>query len=432
MSRKSTKRPAAIVAILLVLQDLPASAQITNNFGDWQATFSGHARTMYESYHGLDFGLGPLDDDDWLHQRIQLGGTLSHGEELKLGAELTWGHMWGKESPLAPPDEDEPDILQAYAEILLPTASDDLRLKAGRQTLYYGSGRLLAAREGANQRLSHDALLLSWQPDKDRRVDAFIASPVRINPGTFDNISEPGDLRLWSLYSVMPLPRTEDIHFDLYYIGLRDDDSIFAPGGGHETRHTIGTRLWSKDGPEILNTEFIAQFGEAGGRDILAGAASLGIGYEFEDLPWHISPQLRADAISGGDEGGTIHTFHPLFQANNYFNEGGFLSPSNLFNLNPLVTLKPEDGLTFTLGVNFQWLASTQDAIYGPPLQKLGTPVPGGNRYLGTAFNASVEWEFAEGTSLFLGYTHHDAGKALTDIGGEDVEYLQGSFRWEF
>lgn len=396
----------------------------------WRATFEGHARTMYESYHGLDFGFGPVDDDDWVHQRLQVMGTLERGEALKLAAELTWGRMWGKESPLAPPDQDDPDLLQMYGEVLLPVPVENLRLRAGRQTLYYGSGRLLASREGANQRLAHDALLLSWQDGEDRRVDVFIASPVEVKPDAFDNVSKPGDVRFWSLYSVMPWTRGNFI--DLYYIGLRDEDSIFAENCGHETRHTVGTRIWRKEDPIILNTELIGQFGRAADRDILAGAASLGIGYAFTQLPWKPSPQLRADAISGGDDGDTLHTFHPLFQANNYFNEGGFLSPSNLFNVNPLLTLKPREEITVSLGVNFQWLASTRDAIYGPPLQRLATPKAGGDRYLGTAFNASVEWQVAESISLSLGYTHHDAGKALIEAGGEDVNYLQAAFRREF
>ena len=389
---------------------------------------------MYESYHGLDFGFGPVDEDDWVHQRIQVLGTLEHGEELKLTAELTWGRMWGKESPLSPPDQDDPDFLQMHVETRLPfpVLGENLILRAGRQTLYYGSGRLLASREGANQRLAHDALLLSWQGEDERRIDAFIASPVAVHPDAFDNRPEPGDLRFWSIYSVAPLPFGEGNSVDLYYIGLRDDDSIFAQAGGHETRHTIGTRLWRKEEPLILNTEFIGQFGSAADRDILAGAASLGLGYIFTSLPWRPAPQLRADAISGGEDGGTIHTFHPLFQANNYFNEGGFLSPSNLYNLNPLLTLEPREGLRITLGVNFQWLASTRDAIYGPPLQPLAMPERGGSRYLGTAFDASVEWEVRDLTTLFVGYTHHDAGRALTGVGGEDVDYLQASFRKEF
>ena len=176
----------------------------------------------------------------------------------------------------------------------------------------------------------------------------------------------------------------------------------------------------------------VRQFGEADGHAILAGAASLGIGYAFEDFCWKPSLILRADAISGGDGEGTVHTFNPLFQANNYFNEGGFISPSNLYNLNPLLVLKPRDNLTVNLGVNFQWRFDAEDSVYGAPLQVLGGPAPDGQTYLGTALNLSVEWNPFPATTLFLGYTHHDAGPSLTSIGGTDVDYLQLSVRQEF
>lgn len=407
---------------------LPAICDAEADEAGWSV--EGHMRTMYESYHGLDLGLGPVDNDDWVHQRVQAMFAWSPDSSFKLAAELTWGHMWGRESPLSPPDEDDVDFLQLFARGKVSLGDDDLVIQAGRQTLYYGSGRLLAAREGANQRLAHDALRLSWQRDEHTRVDAFIASPVAVEPDAFDNVSHPDEVRFWSLYSTMPLACGN--YVDLYYIGLRDEDSIFAEDGGHETRHTIGTRLWRDGGPWILNTELIFQFGNAGGRDILAGAASLGIGYMLTDLPWSPSFQLKADAISGGDDSGTLHTFHPLFQANNYFNEGGFLSPSNLYNINPLVVLRPHEKLELTLGVNFQWRFSPDDAIYGPPLQRLAGPAPDGERYLGTAFNASLDWKVASSTDVFLGYTRHEAGSSLTSVGGTDVNYLQASFRQEF
>lgn len=385
---------------------------------------------MYESYHGLDFGLGPVAVDDWVHQRVQFMSTLRHGDALEVVSELTWGHMWGKESTLAPPDQDDVDILQLHLQGRIPVGADALEFRAGRQTLYYGSGRLLAAREGANQRLVHDAFRLSWLHGNDTRVDAFIASPVQVRADAFDNESEPQRVRFWSLYAVVPLGRG---HFaDLYYIGLRDEDSIFAEDGGEELRHTLGIRNWNKAGPLAYNTELILQFGEAGGREILAGAASLGITYEFTTVLWRPTPQLRADAVSGGNDSGNIHSFHPLFQANNYFNEGGFVAPSNIYNLNPLLALHPHEDVEISLGVNFQWLFSRHDAVYGPPLQPLAQPDPAGGRYIGTAFNASIGWEFLKGISVFFGYTHHHAGSALTGIGGRSANYVQASFRWEF
>lgn len=67
-----------------------------------------------------------------------------------------------------------------------------------------------------------------------------------------------------------------------------------------------------------------------------------------------------------------------------------------------------------------------------PPLQRLADPEPGGSRYLGTAFNASATWQLSGNMECSLGYTHHRAGAALTDIGGTDVNYLQASFRLGF
>src|SRR5688572_5243542 len=92
---------------------------------EWQVGIEGHARTMYESYHGLDFGVGPVDDDDWLHQRVQLMAMLDRGEALRLAAEFTWGRMWGRESALAPPDQDDPDLLQLYVQGKLPLWGGD-------------------------------------------------------------------------------------------------------------------------------------------------------------------------------------------------------------------------------------------------------------------------------------------------------------------
>jgi hypothetical protein len=418
----------------VVHESSPASFPLLS---DWKLSVEGHARTMQETYRGVDFGLGDIDNDAWVHQRGQVMLRADYKSTFALATEFTWGRMWGKENPLAPPDEDKPDFLQLFAEwkhavATASEAEDTLLVRAGRQTLYYGSGRLLSLREGANQRLAHDAFLISLSREQGARVDAFIASPVQIEDGAFDNTSHPDEILFWSMYAVLPSPLGKDHFVDLYYIGLRNEDSIFAEEGGREMRHTVGTRWWSEVEPWVYNTEFILQFGEAGERDILAGAASLGVGYVFRNVPWHPTLALRADLISGGDATGDLHTFHPLFQANNYFNEGGFVSPSNLCNINPLVKLKPHPKVELTLGVNFLWRYSAEDDVYGPPLQRLAGPAPGGERYLGTAYNAAVSWQAASNTELSLGFTHHEAGPSLTSVGGGDEDYFQASVRVEF
>ncbi len=391
--------------------------------------FGGHARTMAESYRNRDFGFAPINDDAWVHHRVQVFGAWEHEEVFKLMAELTWGENQGMRNELAPPDEDQPDLLQLYAQMRFDLENSTLRLRAGRQLLIYGSGRLLAHREGANQRLVHDALRLGWERGA-WRVDSFIASPVRIGPAAFDNASRIDETLLWGLYAVGPSPLGPEHGVDLYYIGLHRDSSPLARGEEDE-RHTIGTRWFGKEGPWSYNHEFILQGGEVAGRDVFAGAVSLGAGYTF-DAPLRPTLGFRGDLISGGQSADRVHTFDPLFQANNYFNEGGFVSPSNLYNLNPRLSLQITRTLTLDCGVNFLWRFDSGDNVYTPPFNTVAGAAPNGERYLGTAYNLAVSWDPHPAFDLSIGFTHHEAGASLSSVGGQSVDYLQIAARIEF
>jgi hypothetical protein len=397
---------------------------------DWQIRLAGHARTMAEAYRNPDFGFARLREDAWIHHRIQTFLAVEHGRDLTLAAELTWGEMQGKTGPLAPVDEDEPDLLQLYAQMRWEVGNADLVLRAGRQVLYYGSGRLLAHREGANQRLSHDALRLSWRQG-GWRVDALVASPVEIAPVAFDNSSHFHQTQLWGLYATGPSPWGPGHEVDVYYLGLHEEDAALNPGQS-ELRHTFGTRWFGSTERWRYNHEFILQTGSSAGREILAGAISLGTARVFKGALFHPVLGFKGDVITGGMGGNESHTFNPLFQANNYFNEGGFVSPSNLWNLNPYLTLELHRTLALTLGVNFLWRYDPDDAVYGPPLNALAGAAPQGERYLGTAYNVAFSWDPHPAWNIAIGYTHHEAGPSLTSVGGKSVDYLQVAARLEF
>jgi hypothetical protein len=399
--------------------------------GDSVLRFGGHERTMIESYRNRDFGFASVQDDTWVHHRIQAFAEWSPVDTFQIKAELTWGEMQGMRDTPAPVDEDHPDILQLYAhDVIMLEDGSELIIRVGRQEIYYGSGRLLAHREGANQRLTHDALRIGWRRD-DWRMDAIIASPVRISPDGFDNRSHFEQTLLWGFYATGPSPWAGGGSFDLYYLGLDRDSSPLAPGE-HDLRHTFGTRRFGKAGPWSHNHEFILQTGKVGDREVIAGAASLGIGYTFEHAPLKPTLGFRGDLISGGQDEELIHTFDPLFQANNYFNEGGFVTPSNLYNLNPRLALDLGHGFSLELGVNFQWRFDSSDGVYAPPFHAIAGAAPHGESYLGTACNASLSWDPHPAFSFSLGFTHHKAGPSLTSVGGQSVDYFQASARLEF
>lgn len=399
-------------------------------------TPSGHARTMVEVYRNPDFGLGGYSRDSWLHQRLQLGLAIDFRDRIEWFTELTWGDLADKEQPAAPPDRDDPDLLQLYLQARQPFGdSHELVVRVGRQVLYYGSGRLIAHREGANQRLTHDAVRLSLRRSDSRwQVDGLLASPVEVKPDAFDNQSHAGDVLLWGVYGVGPAPWSlgGTARADLYYLGLRAEESLLAGARETELRHTVGMRWWDKAEPWTFNHELIFQFGDAAARTIMAGAASLGAGYVWDFTSWKLTLGIKGDAISGGDATGRVHTFNPLFQTNNYFNEGGYVSPSNLYNLNPLVTIEPHRCFSITGGVNFLWRFSGNDFVYGPPFTRVAPPAADGERFLGTATNLSANWTPHPAIELAAGYTHHFAGESLTAVGGRDVDYFQTSFRIRF
>lgn len=391
--------------------------------------FGGHARSMAESYRNRDFGFAPIDNDAWVHHRVQTFVTWEHENVFALRAELTWGENQGMRNALAPPDEDQIDLLQLHAQWHFDLGDSSLVLRGGRQMLYYGSGRLLAHREGANQRLVHDALRISWRHE-GWSVDALVASPVRVGPDAFDNDSYFDENLLWGLYATGPSPFGDSHGIDLYYLGLRRDSSPLARDSD-DLRHTIGTRWFGGAGPWSYNHEFILQGGEVADRDVLAGAVSLGVGYTF-DAPLKPTLGFRGDLISGGQSADSVNTFDPLFQANNYFNEGGFVSPSNLYNLNPRLELQLSRTVSLNLGVNFLWRFDPDDAVYGPPFRTLAGPAPDGQRHLGTACGLALSWKPHPSCAIALSVTHHEAGSSLTSVGGQSVDYAQVAARIEF
>lgn len=397
----------------------------------WRVRLGGHARSMFEAYRNPDFGFGGFGEDAWIHHRIKALVSLENEEYFKFTTELTWGEMDGKDQPLSPVDGDQPDFLQVYAQgrLLLPDKSE-IVLRLGRQMLIYGSGRLLSHREGANQRLAHDALRVSWRRGV-WRVDGLLASPVRIQPGAFDNRSHFDATKLWGVYVTSPSFPGAGHGLDLYYLRLRQEDAPLSPGRT-EIRHTFGTRWFGTADEWNYNHEFILQTGDSGGRDILAGAISVGAGRMFSNFPLKPTLGFKADAVSGGGDQNDVHTFNPLFQANNYFNEGGFVSPSNLWNLNPVLDLQLHRTVSLSLGVNFLWRFDPGDSVYAAPFNAIAGPAPHRERYLGTAYNLSMSWEPHPSLGFSFGLTHHEAGTSITSLGGKSVDYVQVAARLEF
>jgi hypothetical protein len=169
-----------------------------------------------------------------------------------------------------PIDEKKLDLQAAFLELSTAGTHNWIKIRAGRQELEYGSGRLVDVREGPNVRFSFDgfkvmAKINSW------RIDGFARRPDVDKPGFFDNVPNH-EIGFWGVYAPRPLSRTMSL--DVYYLGLNRKHETFQRGTAQEVRHSVGARVSRPIATERSGWDFdyeaLWQFGSFGSAKIRA------------------------------------------------------------------------------------------------------------------------------------------------------------------
>ncbi|MEM1331697.1 MAG: alginate export family protein [Planctomycetota bacterium] len=394
-------------------------------------TLGGSIREQVESYQNREFGFAKGDDDVYLMHRLLLHADLRLRPESRVFVELGNTLIPGRDATLSPVDKNELDITQAFFDLAPQGNEHQFRLRVGRQELPLGTGRLVALRDGPNNRLAFDAARLTIG-DEFWSVDTFVAAPVDLRPGVFDDRFND-ETAFWGLYVTVPSPAEDQGKIDLYYLGIDREDRVFGGATGHETRHSLGARVFGDRLGFDYNIEAVGQFGRLGDSDIRAWTVASDLGFTWEGHPWRPRFGVRAN-ISSGDRGneGSTETFDPLFPNNSYFSEAAVLSPSNLIDINPSLTVRPSDRLEVLAMWDFVRLTSEDDAAYGPPGVRLFDPADSEGRFLGHSLSLKGTSQFDRNSSLTLAYTHFFAGRAVSSAGGDDVDYFALWYEFRF
>lgn len=398
---------------------------------DVYLSLGGEWRERFEATDNPTYGLAGLDHDSVLTQRLMLSGDLHIGDEFRtfvqLGSHLAWGRS-GFE-PLT--DRDKLDLQQAFFDLnLAPTEGSTGTMRIGRQEIFLGSGRYVNAREGPNVRRSFDgarAMLRSQSVN----LDAFWTRPVALEKGVFDDEWSENDA-FWGLYATVPID--PDVKFDLYYYGFEKEFSAYNAGAGDERRHTLGARIWGAKRSFDYDTEALFQFGEFENKDIRAWAISSNIGFTFQDLPLRprIGIKLGAESGDGDPDDGRIETFNPLFPNNGYFSEAAIGAPMNDLDVQPNITLQLADGLNLRFAWDSFWREQTEDAVYGPGLMPIRGTAGGGESYVGYLVTTHLQWQPDRHLELNADYTHFEAGGAIKEAGGKDIDFMMFSAAYRF
>jgi hypothetical protein len=394
----------------------------------------GEARWRWERFDNDVWGAIPDDEDGAWLSRYMLHGDLRLGPHFRAFGQLKSHFVRDKQAPIRAVDDNRLDVHQAFGEFASAWGQDSAwRVRAGRQELHYGSGRLLTLREGPNVRLSFDAATVRFaRPGVS--LDLLAGTPVESDAGTFDDDWLRTERSIWGAYATMQLTGTGPqigTALDVYYLGVRNENAAFFEGVGLELRHTLGARLFGRQGVWDWNIEVIGQFGQftgnATGRegDLLAGAFSFDAGATFH-LPWRTRIGLKSDFISGDKDSGDgdLETFNPLYPRGSYFGDIGLIGPANLLVLMPTWRTHFSSSVFLDLHGAAFWRQSIADGIYGGGGNRVRGPGGSDERFIGNQINALLGWTISRNLYLELNYAHFFAGDFLAETGpSEDVDY---------
>jgi Alginate export len=406
---------------------LPLPSEIVGHL-----SVGGEWRERLEAVDSPDFGIGTSSDEYVLH-RLLLHADLKFGYAVRVFAQLGYHDESDRDGGPAPTDRDAADLQQGFVDASLPLGDGRATLRAGRQEFTLGSSRLVAVRESPNVRRSFDGVRVTWQ-DGAAHADAFYLRPVAIERGAFDDEPDRDEL-LWGAQLAGESRLLRGGRFEAYYLGYHRNDATFAIGTADERRYSLGLRLSGRRQAVDWNLELVGQVGDFGGDDIRAWTVASDTGYTFADVRFRPRLGLKADIASGdGDpQDGGLDTFNALYPNPTYFSEASLITPANFVDLQPSLTLTFHPGASLLIGWNVLWKQRAADAFYTtpPPLTPLSGSA-GGSTEIGQQVRLEPRWAITPRVELRAAYVHFDAGAAVRQAGGRDVDFgmLSAAFRF--
>jgi hypothetical protein len=355
-------------------------------------------RIQYEYYDNWLFGAGPQDHNGYVMNRVMPHFDFHAGRDFRLFSELEFDFEDGRNGGPRPQiDEDRGDVHQAFLEIgSYVSSAYGISLRAGRQEVVLGSGRLFDNNEGPNVKLSFDGFRFIAE-GQHARFDLFAVKPVENNLDWFDDVPNPAE-SLWGSYLTVPVPIVSRGQADFYYIGLDNKSATYNRGTAHEVRETVGTKVFRPIGKGLdYNWEPNYQWGSFGTASIRAWSVSTETGFTFDRLRFHPRPVLRADVYSGDGNPANqpLGTFNTLFPRGAYFTPAvvPFLGPQNLIDLHPVLQFHLRTNVTGAFAWDWYWRESTHDGIYAFGSGVLIDPAGASHaRYLGNQGDLEIRW----------------------------------------
>lgn len=427
------KNAITLIFLLLACRGLAQDMPDTPSGNHLHYSFGGEVRYQYFFFNNQEWGEAPTDKDGFVLARY-LGHTdLRAGKHLRAFVELQSSLASGQSSQPSPVDQNTLDLHQAFFEYSSAFSTNEkLTLRFGRQELSYGSQRLVAVREGPNNRQSFDGGRLIYGTG-NVKVDLFYANYVISRSNVFDD-RFTNDTRFWGAYSTFSnLPIIQNL--DLYYLGLRRRVAAFDDGKGKETRHSVGARIWKNTPPWRYDIEGVYQFGNFSTSNISAWTLSSNVSYTLLNTKFTPQAGLKIEAISGDKKyaDGKLNTFNPLFPRGAYFGLAALIGPYNLLDAHPYVQFNLNKDLTLAIDYDLFWRMSRNDGLYPVNGKIIYSGKAGASKQIGRQLGASLEFPLGKRFDFKQEFTWFSAGRYLRQAGpGKDILMTGSTLTFKF
>jgi hypothetical protein len=390
-------------------------------------SLSGMERLQLNSFTHETLATQAFDHQLFAQLRHIYGADLHLGSNLRLYGELSSGQAGGRDiGPQPARQRNDLALQQAFAEVGGRVGGGRLSLRAGRQEIWLGNGLIVSTQPFANIPLSFDGATLQYRSDRVR-IDALAVENVANAPGLFGDSSNAGR-RVWGVYGSLALPRLGRpgegvaLNLDPFYVGFRSTGLTLAGRTGLDERHGLGARLWGSVGPVQLDWTAVRQTGGFAGRDVEAWAVFTDTAYVFADAALKPRVGVRFDVMSGGESGGKVRVFTPLYTGQQYYTASGYLAGANLVDAGPTLALTLAPNVRLTAYNRWFWKEDASDAVYGRGFAPLpGTA--GGGAYIGMQPQAAAAWSIDRNLFLTVEAAYFDVSRSLERQGGRDVFY---------
>lgn len=370
--------------------------------------------------------------------RVRAFGDLMYGDSVRVFGEYIWADSFSEELAPLPIDVDLGDILNLFVDLnLFELDGKPVFARVGRQELLLGSQRFVSTLDWANTRRTFEGGRLFRRGEK-WDVDLFWTAFVPPNPDGFDQADDNREFGgAWATY------RPQKGHFsDFYYLFFDNTNNVEQQGivRAPTEVHTIGTRNTGDNGGYLWDYELALQFGNQNGQDLLAGAATAGVGRNFTSANWSPTLWLYYDYASGDSDptAGDAHTFNQLYPFGHYYL--GWIDQvgrQNIHDANAHLLFYPQPWVTVWLQYHHFWLNHSRDALYnagGVAIRRDPTGAAGTN--VGDEFDIVLNFHLRRYSDILVGYSRLFGGGFLENTSGptaaSDAElfYLMYQQRW--